>query len=91
MAKKGFELNTLTKLISSDSDKPNWPLCVGAGISAPLFPDWYSLAQRLANTLIPSQELSENMIKQMGFSADALKLLAFSERICYTIPKEVRS
>ena len=72
MAKKGFELNTLTKLISSDSDKPNWSLCVGAGISAPLFPDWYSLAQRLANTLIPSQELSENMIKKMGFSADAL-------------------
>ena len=72
MAKKGFELKTITRLISSDSDKPNWSLCVGAGISIPVFPSWYALAKNLANTLIPGSDLDEEMLTDLEFSADAL-------------------
>ena len=72
MAKKGFELKTITRLISSDSDKPNWSLCVGAGISVPLFPSWYTLAKNLANVLVPEMNLDEKMVMELGFSADAL-------------------
>lgn len=72
MAKKGLTIDTVSNFIASSADKPGWSLCIGAGTSTPLFPDWYSLASNLAQQIIPDQPLNIDAMKESGFSPDAL-------------------
>jgi hypothetical protein len=53
MAKEGLRLSALQQLVSSD--KP-WALCVGAGISRPIFPSWDELANVLASKSLNVEE-----------------------------------
>ena len=72
MAKKGFSINNLPNFLAPSADKAGWSLCIGAGTSAPIFPDWYSLAEKLAHNMVPSQPLDMASMKVTGFSPDAL-------------------
>ncbi len=72
MPKKGFLLKDVPPILVSAKDKPGWALCVGAGTSIPIFPDWYSLAEQLANQLIPDKPFDLLTIKKSGFSPDAI-------------------
>lgn len=45
MKKNGMELNEITPIIGKDSEIGNWSLCVGAGISLPVFPSWDELVK----------------------------------------------
>lgn len=72
MPKDGFQLKNLPSMLVSANDKPGWALCIGAGTSVPVFPDWYSLAEEMAKSLIPAQTFSTVEIKKLGFSPDAL-------------------
>lgn len=73
VAKKGFTLNNIPIVVSSSSatGKNGWALCIGAGVSLPIFPDWYTLAAKLANDCCLSTMDRNDMIK-LEFSPDAL-------------------
>lgn len=68
MPKQGFLLADVPKLFSTVNDKPGWALCIGAGTSVPLFPDWYSLAAEMAKQLVP----------ETPFDVEAKKIRLFS-------------
>ena len=72
MPKKGFQLNNLPNLLASATDKPGWALCIGAGTSMPVFPDWYTLAEEMAKQLVPNKSFRAVEIKELGFSPDAM-------------------
>lgn len=72
MPKKGFSQKNVPPILVSANDKPGWSICVGAGISIPVFPDWYSLAEQLANQLVPDKPFNISTIKENGFSPDAI-------------------
>lgn len=68
MAKEGLHIDSLSQLVPED--KP-WALCVGAGISYPVFPTWNQLAQKIANQCIGIDD-SKWSILESQFSADVL-------------------
>lgn len=72
MPKKGFLLADVPNLLSTATDKPGWALCIGAGTSVPLFPDWYSLAAEMAEQLVPEKPFNVKGLKNSGFSPDAM-------------------
>lgn len=72
MPKKGFLLADVPKLLSTANDKPGWALCIGAGTSVPLFPDWYSLAAEMAEQLVPGKPFNVEALKNSGFSPDSM-------------------
>lgn len=72
MAKKGFTIDNIPPFLAPSADKAGWTLCIGAGTSAPIFPDWYSLAEQLAQQIVPDQPLNISAMKETGFSPDAL-------------------
>ncbi len=47
MAKAGFDATTVPAILADLSNKEGWVLCVGAGVSRPLFPTWAELVDRL--------------------------------------------
>ena len=74
MAKKGFTLDNIPNIISSThtTGKNGWALCIGAGASLPLFPDWYTLAAKLANEFCEYGNVKQKDMHQLEFSPDAL-------------------
>ncbi len=71
MAKKGLTLKTLSNYFKGENTK--WGLCIGAGTSLPIVPDWYSLIDRIITDNIPAKErIDIDNYKSMGFSADAM-------------------
>lgn len=72
MAKKGFTFDNIPNILGSSVEKAGWSLCIGAGTSAPIFPDWYSLAERLAKEIVPSQTIDMTTMRESGFSPDSL-------------------
>lgn len=44
MAKEGLNKKTISQLVPAGK---TWALCVGAGISFPIFPSWNTLAERI--------------------------------------------
>lgn len=72
MAKKGLTLDNVSNFIATSVDKPGWSLCIGAGTSTPLFPDWFTLAEKLAHQIVPDDEINIASLKDAGFSPDAL-------------------
>ncbi len=79
MSKKGFVFPEIPSLISKDSDKPNWSLCIGAGVSYPLFPDWFELAAKLLNKSFKTDLFSKESLKATEFSPDTLIQIAKNE------------
>ena len=45
MAKQGFTLKNIPSILNSKEAK--WGLCIGAGTSLPVIPDWYSLIEKI--------------------------------------------
>lgn len=72
MPKQGFLLADVPKLFSTANDKPGWALCIGAGTSVPLFPDWYSLGSEMAKQLVPETPFDVEALKKSGFSPDSM-------------------
>jgi hypothetical protein len=72
MPKKGFTIEGVQNLLSSANDKPGWTLCIGSGTSIPLFPDWYTLAEKMATEMVPDKTFNISDIKECGFSPDAI-------------------
>jgi hypothetical protein len=80
MPKQGFLLADVPKLFSTANDKPGWALCIGAGTSVPLFPDWYSLGSEMAKQLVPETPFNVEALKKSGFSPDSMIQAAFVVR-----------
>lgn len=72
MVKKGLLLKDLKPCISTSSVSKDWSLCVGAGISLPIFPDWHTLSIELAKLIKPTHNLNHTNLEQLSFSPDAL-------------------
>ena len=72
MAKKGFTINNVQNFLAPSADKAGWTLCIGAGTSLPIFPDWYSLSEQLAHNLVPDLPIDITSMKNAGFSPDSL-------------------
>ena len=72
MAKKGFTIDNVQSFLAPSADKAGWSLCIGAGTSLPIFPDWYSLSEQLAHNLVPDLPIDITSMKDAGFSPDSL-------------------
>ena len=72
MAKKGFTIDNVQSFLAPSVDKAGWSLCIGAGTSLPIFPDWYSLSEQLAHNLVPDLPIDITQMKAAGFSPDSL-------------------
>lgn len=70
--KSGIFLEQLSGILTGSIDKPGWALCIGAGTSVPIFPDWYTLAAEMADCLFEDKEFNAEEIKRLGFSPDAM-------------------
>lgn len=71
MAKKGFTLSTLPPIFADKNIR--WGLCIGAGTSLPILPDWYSLINNLIKKNCDTADQIEiRVYKSMGFSADSM-------------------
>lgn len=60
MAKKGLLQSGFAHQLKGRSKAGGWALCVGAGISHPLFPSWDELVGRLITHEDPSRSSGEN-------------------------------
>ena len=70
MAKRGLEFGSVQSVLL---DVERWSLCVGAGTSQPLLPDWYTLVERMIDKYcVPKDRIPIDTYKKMGFSADAM-------------------
>lgn len=72
MAKSGFVGKRLVRVIKSNDDSSGWTLCVGSGISYPIFPKWDDLVKKLLVRDIGSK--NGDLVKDglSMFSPDAL-------------------
>ena len=71
MPKLGIDGKAVDALLSEASRRTGWSLCVGAGISRPVFPDWNGLVDSLLlRAGIPG--ISRTVASLTAFSADAM-------------------
>jgi hypothetical protein len=73
MAKSGFNINNISPILNRRNEDTTWALCVGAGISIPVFPIWQSLVNQLISLDRPgldNQPLSKDLLEL--FSPDAI-------------------
>ena len=71
MAKRGFTLSTLPSIFVDKNI--SWGLCIGAGTSLPILPDWYSLIGSLIRKNCDNaDQIDIRVYKSMGFSADSM-------------------
>lgn len=91
MAKQGLTINTALNLVNNEK---SWALCVGSGISFPLFPLWNELAKRIVLRCEPKasglfEKLSERMSPEviLQSAADIAKKdhNAFSKELADTL------
>lgn len=94
MAKKGFTLSTLPAIFADKNIR--WGICIGAGTSLPILPDWYSLIDNLIKKNCSSaDQIDINVYKSMGFSADSMmqavknKLKKTDEEFSYLLSDEL--
>ena len=68
MAKEGLNKKTISQLVPAGK---TWALCVGAGISFPIFPSWNTLAERI---ILHSSPNSINIINEINsyFSSEVI-------------------
>ena len=73
MAKRGLDISTIQAVLKDVQINLGWSLCIGAGTSVPVLPDWFSLVERLINNNCKSRDkIDIDVYKGMGFSADAM-------------------
>ena len=73
MAKRGLFIGNIGPILRDISTRSGWALCIGAGTSLPMFPDWNSLVKRLIAKDIgekKAQKLSDKLL--LKYSPDAL-------------------
>ena len=68
MAKEGLNKKTISQLVPAGK---TWALCIGAGISFPIFPSWNTLAERI---ILHSSPNSINIINEINsyFSSEVI-------------------
>lgn len=70
--KTGFTSDTITDVLRQRADSSGWALCIGAGTSYPMFPDWYSLVTGLiekdADATV-AEAIMPNLSKNFGLDA----------------------
>jgi hypothetical protein len=73
MAKTGLMMPNANRALRQKAGSPGWTLCIGAGTSYPMFPNWYSLVSDLV-----AQDIGQDKAKDImpglstGFGLDAL-------------------
>lgn len=74
MSKPGFTLQDLPPILRQSVERNGWAICVGSGISVPLFPDWKSLVGALVTKIMPNAVASGTLINNLltTFSPDAI-------------------
>ena len=73
MAKRGLFVGNITPFLKDKKQQGGWSLCIGAGTSLPMFPDWNTLVERIIALDVgqdKSHDISEKMLK--AFSPDSL-------------------
>ena len=69
MAKKGLSISTLNRVLKEGEQ---WALCIGAGTSKFLIPDWKELINKLIEDLsLPNKEKVDDIFA-LGYSFDAI-------------------
>lgn len=64
MAKQGLTTKNIPNLVKKEN---SWALCVGSGISTPLFPLWDSLAKKILHKCAPeADDLFDELSKKMS-------------------------
>ena len=98
MAKKGLDISTINTVLNKKTIRSGWSLCIGAGTSIPVLPDWFSLVESLIKNHCKKDDVIEiEKYKKMGFSADAMiqavknRLRASEERFIEMLSYEVFS
>ncbi len=96
MAKKGLDISTIQAVLKDVQTNLGWSLCIGAGTSVPILPDWFSLVERLIkNNCRPEDKIDIDVYKGMGFSADAMiqavrnRLHVSDDEFIYLLSEEV--
>lgn len=75
--KSAFHIDDVPQLIKEVSNSPGWVLCVGAGISLPIFPLWKDLVLKIINEITPTADkFSSDLIK--NYNPDALIQAAYN-------------
>lgn len=73
MAKKGLFVGNIGPILQDRSQKGGWVLCIGAGTSKPMFPDWNLLVERLITKDVGATNANELAVKLLSqYSPDAL-------------------
>ncbi|MEM7155995.1 MAG: SIR2 family protein [Myxococcota bacterium] len=70
--KKGLPQERADQLLVNAAQGPGWALCIGAGTSLPIFPDWNRLVRNLIARIHPDRadELAKTL--SAGFAPDSL-------------------
>lgn len=83
MAKKGLNPSNIGPILRDLSQKGGWVLCIGAGTSKPMFPDWYNLVERLVAKDVGEKNAHELVVKLLSqYSPDALIQAAHDRLRC---------
>lgn len=73
MAKQGLDIKTISPVLKDANSKIGWSICIGAGTSRPILPDWYSLVEKLIrNNCTEEDIIAIDKYKQLGFTPDAM-------------------
>lgn len=73
MAKPGLDIKTILPVLKDANSKNGWSICIGAGTSKPILPDWYSLVEKLiVNNCSAEEVIAIEKYKKLGFSPDAM-------------------
>ncbi len=83
MAKSGFTKRSLVRVIKSKSNSSGWTLCVGAGVSCPVFPKWNDLVKKLLIRDLGLKDAEIVNCELAGFGPDAL-IEAAQDRLSLT-------
>lgn len=73
MAKPGLHIDTIYPVLKGANVISGWSLCIGAGTSSPIIPDWFMLVDSLISKHCRTKDkINIDDYKKMGFSADAM-------------------
>ena len=73
MAKNGLDISSVTQIFRDVKGNGGWSLCVGAGTSVPVVPNWFALVEKLINKHCKAEDIIDiKLFQEMGFSADAM-------------------
>lgn len=95
MAKQGLTVKNVLNLVNNEK---SWALCVGSGISYPLFPLWNELAKKIVHKFVPkadrqldklSERLSSEMLLQSAADMSKADHNAFSRELASTLYEDL--